>query len=407
MTPLEIACNYISRGWNPVPCDYKSKIPIGEEWQLRVIDASNAAQYFNTNPQNIGVAMGPTSKGLTDADLDCAEAVAIAPYILPRTNAIFGHASRPLSHWLYCTNLGTTADTAVYRFCDPKTKGTLLELRIGGGGKGAQTIFPGSMHDTGEPVTWHENGEPAAVTDLGERVHLLAACCLLARYWPQVHGARHEYALVVGGFLSRAGKDPAQIKVAVEAITRAAGDEEWRDRRKAAEDAANAHHEGKRTYGLKALRDLYGQQVADQIAEWLNYREADERSADPVEQIPLPDLCAPYVWRDPATLPIRGWLYGKHYIRQLRVRQHRRGRRRQIHSRVDRSRRDGGAASAARQNANRTTTRCASGTGTAKIPRSRSSCGLPPSVSTSNSMAAAWRESFSSTAATARSASQP
>jgi hypothetical protein len=28
------------------------------------------------------------------------------------------------------------------------------------------------------------------------------------------------------------------------------------------------------------------------------------------------NLCAPFVWRDPATLPKRGWLYGKHYIRQ-------------------------------------------------------------------------------------------
>jgi hypothetical protein len=32
--------------------------------------------------------------------------------------------------------------------------------------------------------------------------------------------------------------------------------------------------------------------------------------------VPQTNLCAPYVWRDPATLPIRGWLYGKHYIRQ-------------------------------------------------------------------------------------------
>jgi AAA domain len=32
--------------------------------------------------------------------------------------------------------------------------------------------------------------------------------------------------------------------------------------------------------------------------------------------VPHGNLCAPYVWRDPATLPQRGWLYGKHYIRQ-------------------------------------------------------------------------------------------
>jgi hypothetical protein len=26
---------------------------------------------------------------------------------------------------------------------------------------------------------------------------------------------------------------------------------------------------------------------------------------------------APFVWRDPATIPARAWLYGRHYIRQF------------------------------------------------------------------------------------------
>ncbi len=32
----------------------------------------------------------------------------------------------------------------------------ILELRIGGGGKGAQTVFPGSVHETGELIAWDE-----------------------------------------------------------------------------------------------------------------------------------------------------------------------------------------------------------------------------------------------------------
>ena len=153
----------------------------------------------------------------------------------------------------------------------------LVELRIGGGGKGAQTIFPGSTHaETGEAIIWHENGEPAQVTGLDKRVRLLAACCLLARYWPPAQSSRHGYALAVGGFLSRAGIGAASIKVYVEGIARAAGDEEWRDRRKAAEDAANAHHDGKHTYGLKDLRELYGAEVANKVAEWLGYQSSNE-----------------------------------------------------------------------------------------------------------------------------------
>ena len=166
----------------------------------------DSPRYFNGKHMNIGVVLGPSSRGLTDVDLDCSEARAIAPYILPPTKAIFGRTSERAAHWLYQTNLHTTLEKAVYPFRDPKTRGMLLELRVGGSGKGAQTIFPGSTHEGGETITWDENGEPASVIDLDRRVRSLAAFCLLARYWPSAQSSRHTYALTVGGFLSRASK---------------------------------------------------------------------------------------------------------------------------------------------------------------------------------------------------------
>jgi hypothetical protein len=153
----------------------------------------------------------------------------------------------------------------------------LLELRIGGGDKGAQTVFPGSVHPDGEPIGWEENGEPAAADgdELTRKARLVAACALMARYWPGT-GGRHDAARVIGGFLVRSGHHRTQIKSYAEAITRAAGDHEWRDRRKAAEDAAIAHGAGKNTYGFNAMRDIFGQDIADKIAEWLDYRGGDE-----------------------------------------------------------------------------------------------------------------------------------
>jgi hypothetical protein len=173
---LEIARDYVGRGWNPVPVRFRSKIPLGDEWEKRVIDLSNSASYFNNGPLNIGVLLGATSKGLTDVDLDCAEAVAIAPYLLPPTAAVFGRASKPMSHWLYHTDLASQIDKAELKFAGPDQK-TLLELRIGGGGKGAQTVFPGSTHECGEPIAWKEPaGEPAKVDGnlLQRRVQLSA-----------------------------------------------------------------------------------------------------------------------------------------------------------------------------------------------------------------------------------------
>ena len=37
---------------------------------------------------------------------------------------------------------------------DPKKPATLVELRFGGGDKGAQAVFPGSTHPSGERVEW-------------------------------------------------------------------------------------------------------------------------------------------------------------------------------------------------------------------------------------------------------------
>jgi RecA-family ATPase len=287
-TALDVALDYIGRGWNPVPVDHRSKKPsAGKGWQLRIIDVNNAAQHFNGAQMNIGVVLGPSSHGLTDVDLDCDEARAIGSYVLPRTGAIFGRASSRAAHWLFYTDLSVTADKAVLVFNDPTTGGRMLELRIGGA-SGAQTVFPGSTHETGEVITWEESGEPASVDgdDLTRCIHDLATYSLIGRYWPAPGlKARHNAALIVGGFLARAGKSAGEIKIAAEAIAHAASDNEWRNRREAAEDAANAFHAGEHAYGLTAMRKQFGNAVADQIAEWLGYDAGGERQ----EEAPTPE----------------------------------------------------------------------------------------------------------------------
>jgi hypothetical protein len=101
----DYAREYARRGWNVVPVRFKGKKPIGEGWQARVIREADVPKYFNGAPQNVGVQMGGSSGGLADGDLDCREAVAIAPYVLPGTGALFGRASNRDSHWLYISNL--------------------------------------------------------------------------------------------------------------------------------------------------------------------------------------------------------------------------------------------------------------------------------------------------------------
>jgi len=289
---LDVALGYIKRGWNPLPVPYRTKIATSDSWQTRVITAETASRYFNGGPQNIGVVLGPTSSGLTDVDLDCREAIILAPAILPKTNAVFGRPSKPDSHHLFVTDLAVTAETAALQFRHPGgTKDMLVELRIGGD-KGAQTIFPGSVHESGEPIVWEKDGEPAAVDgkDLQRRVRALAAYCLIARHRPAPGvGAGHDAGRILGGFLARANRTPQQIKHIATAITLTANDPKWKNRVEAAVDAAEAHARGKHAYGLPAMCEMFGDAVASKVAEWLDYpgnskTELDEQRAN------LPEL---------------------------------------------------------------------------------------------------------------------
>ena len=46
----------------------------------------------------------------------------------------------------------------------PDEKGAcIVELRLGGGGKGAQSVMPGSVHPSGERYEWEADGERATV----------------------------------------------------------------------------------------------------------------------------------------------------------------------------------------------------------------------------------------------------
>jgi hypothetical protein len=284
--PLDAALDMIQRGWNPVPVRYRDKAPaVGKGWQNVVITTENAAKFFNGAHMNVGVMLGPTSQGLVDIDLDCQEAIEIAPYILPRT-AIFGRASKRNSHWLYvCYSLDT--GTAVVAYDDPlaKTKrkdGRIVELRVGGPGHAAQTVVPPSIHQSGEPIRWEVDGEPASIDGARLQYHVatIASYALLARYWPSSGSGCHDAAKVVGGFLSRLGLSPIQIRTHVEAIAKASSSAaRWKELSRTAGDASEAHASGGHAFGMPGMRDVFDTKIADRVARWLGY-EGDSSARD-------------------------------------------------------------------------------------------------------------------------------
>jgi len=195
-TPIKRALLFIEQGWSPVPIPSKEKGPKLKGWQNLRITAETAKQYFSEQDQNVGVILGEASGGLIDIDLDCCEALRLV-YLLPPTGLGFGRASTPLSHVLYyCPDICKTT-----KYLDPiaaKDEAMLLEIRASG-----QTVFPGSIHPSGEKIYWKfgEDWRPAVVSGdvLVAAVNRLAACALLGRYWPK--GSRHDAALALAGSL--------------------------------------------------------------------------------------------------------------------------------------------------------------------------------------------------------------
>jgi putative DNA primase/helicase len=297
--PLAAARAFLKRGWKPVPVAYRQKRPIGDGWQNREITPVNVAEYFEGEPMNIGVQLGRASGGLTDVDLDCDEAILLAQDLLPPTDAVFGRHSKASSHWLYVTDLCETEQKAAIRYTEPKAlardpdkPAVLVELRIGAGDKGAHTMAPGSVHPSGERVGWEHEGEPAEVSgsDLQRRVGALAAAALLVRHYP-AEGSRHDAALVLGGVLARIpGMDAKDIKRFVSAVADAAKDEESDERGCSAAGAVDLLKRGQPTPGLPRMREVWGKEVTDTVAGWLN--------VDPLAGCIVLSAGAPWIWAE-------------------------------------------------------------------------------------------------------------
>jgi Bifunctional DNA primase/polymerase, N-terminal len=287
---IAIALDAIERNWNPVPVLIGEKSPKTKKWQKIHRTRETVDKYFSGDKWNVGVQMGPMSNGLADTDLDCAEAIALAPYFLAETGAIYGRPSKRQSHRLYVIN---DPEPRGYQQWHDEDHNVILELRIGGDGKGALSILPGSLHPSGEFYAWDSPGQPAKsdCATLKAGCIKVAVASLMVRHWPSK--ARHDAALRVGGFLARAGWDVDTIGDFIVAVQETAGVTDHahvENGRTAAVDAANRHAQDGKGYGFPALVELFGDAVAKTIAKIIGYREVPgaasaEEDGRPVMQV--------------------------------------------------------------------------------------------------------------------------
>jgi len=261
-----------------VPIPSRSKSPQVSAWQNLSVNEADVERYFGS-AGNIGIILGVD--GLTDVDLDCAEAVTAGRYLLPQTGMIFGRASKPSSHYCYLV----TPAAPMEKLLDPTDhKATLCEFRClkKDGGIGLQTVFPPSMHPSGEAIEFSRNGEPARIDEVTLRraFRQTAAAALLARHWPEAGAGRHDTMLALAGVLARSGWPQQQaltfcraVYVAVPthdpvAVTRVDAE---------VSDTYKAQASGRQFTGFPKLRDHLknSEKVLSAVTKWLGIEATD------------------------------------------------------------------------------------------------------------------------------------
>ena len=123
---------------------------------------------------------------------------------------------------------------------------TVLEVR----GSGHHTMFPPSIHPTGEEVVWET--ECALPTlewgHLKKRAGLAAFLAVCIRFWPK-EGSRDETSMALAGALLAAGLDVEATDRATKFVAYAANDEEH-ERRGKAEQTAEKRSKQQPTTGM-------------------------------------------------------------------------------------------------------------------------------------------------------------
>jgi hypothetical protein len=221
---------YIENGWTVLKVPYRSKRPIEAAWQK--IDSNwlnNDDREINMNfkdgVNNVSVRL---DHPIVDIDLDCGESRILAPHFLPATDCIFGRKSTRSSHWVYHVDKPLPMKKLNGAKPLPKRtpgvkhetiKDTIVEYRTG---NGAQTVFPGSYHETtGEKIDWEpgKDKKPAdvAAEHLFNCVQELAAASLILEYYPN-EGNRNLYILNIIGGLMTGGYSKEQTRKLLEPI---------------------------------------------------------------------------------------------------------------------------------------------------------------------------------------------
>lgn len=265
------ARKYMESGWVPIGYAHGEKRPQQKGWQTKRHEKVDIDKDFTGRNSNVGILLGEPSNNLVDVDLDCPEAVRLAPELLPTTGAIFGRASKPDSHYLYVSEVPSTVQFTA-------SSGMVVELRSTGG----QTMFPPSVHPLGERVEWASNGEATEVpaSAIERYCATLAFASLVLRSWRD--GMRNKLTVALVGALLDHGWEKETVEKLLGKIYKVAGDppKELVKPEKVILYAQKRAEAKKKRVGLPTLARLLGESP-DLLRDWIDNRPETDRGVFP------------------------------------------------------------------------------------------------------------------------------
>lgn len=173
VTAKDAAHAYLDRGLAPIPIVAGTKMPAQDAWQSLRLNHPQIENVFGDS-SNVGLLLGDPSGGLVDIDLDCPEAIELAPQYLPPTLAVTGRANNPGSHYFY---IAPGLRTKQHK--DKSDRSMIVELRS----TGAQTVVGPSIHPDGDAYDTLK-ATPATVdaAELANAVQALADAVMVRRH---------------------------------------------------------------------------------------------------------------------------------------------------------------------------------------------------------------------------------
>jgi putative DNA primase/helicase len=260
--PLQFATLYLTAGYSPIPVKARSKLPVHSAWQELQLRADELSTNFEPN-HNVSIVLGDLSSGLIDIDIDDINALQLAQHFLPHTDFVFGRKSKPASHYVYTSGLpGSTKQW--------KAGKIIVELRA----TGSQTVFPGSIHESGEPIEFDQatgSGLPHPANidrkALESALDKIAIGTVLSWNWAEK--SRHEVALATAGLLAQSDWTEVEVTDLICAIASVAGDPEIQDRARCVRTTFERVETGIPVKARSALVDVIGRDAVRHIEKFL------------------------------------------------------------------------------------------------------------------------------------------